>query len=674
MRDARNKIIQFAYGGNSFDAARVERIGMKLVFKSNQDIVEQYGCTVEQLEAVLQGSLSPADRARVAHELRVEVQALLVGRDIVRAGRRKLSLEMVDTAYLPVNMQRLFEQVGSGSTCKSTSLHPLYVVAERNKLLTEIVSLYGANESAVLRTYLRSTFSFRDIYLGSAPLSREAFDWMCSSILRTCVRAHVVPGEMVGAVGASSIGEPTTQMTLNTFHYSGVASKDVTLGMPRLKELIDAVPNIRTPSMTIRFPEYASSREWVSMFAASLECVRLSQVVEDMVILVEPDASRVSLEAEYPDDAFAVHCYSALLSAPPTGADSVLRYTLSKAKLQKHGLLPVHVARAIQGYLGDKVEVVYADALMTDWFLRLRFKGLLRSSEELYAVAIKEVHEHLMETLTVHGHDSVSRVIMHEERQSVVNDATGEVRNVNQWIVDTQGSCLQHVLGLKGVDFRRCVSNDVNEVTEVLGIEAGVQLLKMEITNVLSFDGTYVNEHNIKLLVDTMTHEGTLQPMTRHGITKVNGGTFQRASFEETMEVFLEAASFASTDNVSGVTENIMLGKLAPVGTAAFDLVCSAAVLKSSATKSFAPDVQQFVPKSRKVNALFCDQARPTVVVRPSLPVIDEAHMTVEALDVDTDMEELSDAEEQALSEVLYRPSSPVWEPSAYVPSSPKYV
>lgn len=687
VRDARNKIIQFAYGGNSFDAARVERIGMKLLFKSNQDIVEHYGCTVEQIESALSFGLTGVERAQLQHELSVEVQALLVGRDIVRAGRCKLSLEMLDTAYLPVNMQRLFERsldhASSSASATTTALHPLYVVAERNKLYKEIVSLYGSNESAVLRAYIRSTFSLRDIYFGplEKPLCKAAFDWMCQTIHKTCVRAHVVPGEMVGAVGASSIGEPTTQMTLNTFHYSGVASKDVTLGMPRLKELIDAVPNIRTPSMTIRFPAYAAAKEnkdWVSMFASSLECVRLSQVVSDMVILNEPDVSRVHLEAEYPHDAFAVHCHTFLnasASSPEAGqGDSILRYTLDKDKLQKHNLLPVHVARAIQNYLMDKIEVIFADALMGEWFLRLRFKGLLKTTEELYAVAIKEVHEHLMETLIVHGHETISRVILHEERQSVVNRDTGELTHREQWIVDTQGSCLQHVFSLKGVDFRRCVSNDVNEVTEVLGIEAGAQMLKMEITSVLSFDGTYVNEHNIKLLVDTMTHEGTLQPMTRHGITKVNGGTFQRASFEETMEVFLEAASFASTDSVSGVTENIMLGKLAPVGTAAFDLV-------SSMSLATAADVQQFVPKSRRVNALFCEKNKGRGETKLERPCVDSitADLTAGPLLVPKleleDEDELSLDEVQEMEEVLaYRPSSPVWNPSAYVPSSPKYV
>jgi DNA-directed RNA polymerase II subunit RPB1 len=682
VRDARNKIIQFSYGGNSFDAARVERIGMKLLFKSNAEVSEHYGCSVEQLEALVTGcTFTALERSTLKHELDVELQGLLLGRDIVRAGRCRLSHEMTNTVYLPINMQRLFERSQDISIARggTTDLHPLYVASKRNWLYKEIVSLYGSNESAVLRAYIRSTFSYRDIYLDNL-LQRDAFDWMCATILKTCVRAHVVPGEMVGAVGASSIGEPTTQMTLNTFHYSGVASKDVTLGMPRLKELIDAVPSIRTPSMTIRFQEYAT-KEWISMFASNLECVLLSQVVDEMAIVPE---LLPPVDFTESNDAFAVYCHSVLNPSSVTSVpDSVLRYVLNKKKLQKHGLLPVHVAQAVQQYLGDKVDVVYADGLMEEWFLRLRFKGLQRSSEELYAVGIKEVHEHLMEVLRVHGHEAVSRVIVHEERQHALLPDTGTLLHRERWCVDTQGSCLQDVLNMKGVDFTQCVSNDVNEVTLVLGIEAGAQMLKMEITSVLSFDGTYVNEHHIKLLVDTMTHEGTLQPMTRHGITKVNGGVFQRASFEETMEVFLEAATFASADTVSGVTENIMLGKLAPVGTAAFDLVCSSDFTASCTST----DVQQFVPKRSKCPPLFVgEKPAPSVSFSSATFQVPQSTgpLTVAPLSVDEeeDGDLLSDEEVADMEGVLssYAPSSPVYnpltsfKPSAYVPSSPTYL
>ena len=671
VRDARNKIIQFSYGGNSFDVTYVERIGMKLLFKSDAEVLEHYLCTVQQLEALCQEPFLETERVLLQRELQMELQTLLVGRDIVRAGRCKLATgqEMTDTVYLPINMQRLFERSQDMyyGTLEGTDLHPLYMAAKRSHLYKEIISLYGLNESAVLRTYIQSTFSFKDVYLTNR-MNKASFDWMCQTILRTCVRAHVVPGEMVGAVGASSIGEPTTQMTLNTFHYSGVASKDVTLGMPRLKELIDAVPSIRTPSMTIRFPEYAT-REWVTQFAANLECVRLSQVVDEMSVM--PEETVATFSPTLDNDAFAVYCHTALngsftsaSATSPTERDSVLRYTLNKRKLQHHGLLPVHVAQAVQQYFVDKVSVVYADAVMEEWFLRLKFKGLTRPSEELYAVAIKEVHEHLMDVLIVHGHEAVSRVIVHEEKRVDVMKMTGALQHREQWCVDTQGSCLQDVLNMRG-------------------IEAGAQMLRLEITSVLSFDGTYVNEHHVKLLVDTMTHEGTLQPMTRHGITKVNGGVFQRASFEETMEVFLEAATFASTDQVTGVTENIMLGKLAPVGTAAFDLVCSADLCTTT------PDVQQFVPKRVKCLPLFSiaeaerESSSSTRDIDISLPSLTSGQLTVQPLSdsEDEDHDVLSADQVAAMEGVLrspeYAPSSPVvfGPPAAgYVPSSPIYL
>jgi hypothetical protein len=168
--------------------------------------------------------------------------------------------------------------------------------------------------------------------------------------------------------------------------------------------------------------------------------------------------------------------------------------------------------------------------------------------------------------------------------------------------------------------------------------------------------------------------------------------------------VFLEAAAFASTDTVSGVTENIMLGKLAPVGTAAFDLVCPASALGGSLGAS-ASDVQQFIPKSKKVNALFYDKQQQQAVSEKRKPAVlnltTTGPMTVAAMDMDDsdehdDQDDLDDLESVAARDVAmsdaqqfkeeemrsledelcgYMPSSPVWLAMTpdYVPTSPKY-
>jgi hypothetical protein len=145
------------------------------------------------------------------------------------------------------------------------------------------------------------------------------------------------------------------------------------------------------------------------------------------------------------------------------------------------------------------------------------------------------------------------------------------------------------------------------------------------------------------------------------------------------MEVFLEAAAFASTDNVTGVTENIMLGKLAPVGTAAFDLVCPASALGSSLGCS-ASEVQQFVPKTKKVNSIFYEDSVQAKRVNTDarLSLINGALIVAPMdLDSDADSKELEERTLSALDEFMsdYRPSSPVWikVEGTYCPSSPIY-
>ena len=163
---------------------------------------------------------------------------------------------------------------------RESVIHALPRLAAMYREIQEIYHSAAATDvPAALLAYIRAEFSLRAIYFPT-PLTTAAFQWAVTTVLRQAVRGRVCPAEMVGAVAASSIGEPTTQMTLNTFHYSGIAAKNVTLGVPRLKELIDTVKYIRTPSMTIRFPHViARNRDVVTRFAHSLQAVPLSTVV-----------------------------------------------------------------------------------------------------------------------------------------------------------------------------------------------------------------------------------------------------------------------------------------------------------------------------------------------------------------------------------------------------------
>jgi DNA-directed RNA polymerase II subunit RPB1 len=144
---------------------------------------------------------------------------------------------------------------------------------------------------------------------------------------------------------------------------------------------------------------------------------------------------------------------------------------------------------------------------------------------------------------------------------------------IDENFLETDGSSLQAALVHEAFDATKCVTNDITEVLEVLGIEAARKMLYMEIKKVLEFDGTYINDRHFITLVDVMTSKGCLMAITRHGINRGDNGPLMKCSFEETIDVLTDSAVFAEKDMLHGVTENITVGKLANMGTGSFDLL-----------------------------------------------------------------------------------------------------
>merc|ERR1712137_1467227 len=188
----------------------------------------------------------------------------------------------------------------------------------------------------------------------------------------------------------------------------------------------------------------------------------------------------------------------------------------------------------------------------------------------------------LME-LSLEGVRKIKKVFMENNREKdIFDERDGSISKQKVWTFQTEGSNLQDVLPFDEVDEVRTISNDVVEILDVLGIEAARNSVLLEIKKVISFDGSYVNYRHLATLSDVMTYRGSLMAITRHGINRTETGALMRCSFEETVDILLNAAAFGETDNLAGVSENIMLGQLAPVGTGSFDLVLNQDMLSKS--------------------------------------------------------------------------------------------
>lgn len=595
VRNTRDQIVQFYYGGDSFDPVFVEKQMLKTFTLSDDAIHELLAFTQNELATALAGDVLVTEEQWQAWEDAQlhELVDVLRDRDMCRQAKLKLSSAPGSEIFVTVTplraVNRALAKFGIHRTSKSDVTSPVQVTTLMQRLFSSIKALRREQASFLTLAYLRATLTLRFLVVEKR-LTLAAMEWLVDDLCNAYRRSLINPGEMVGTLGAASIGEPCTQMTLNTFHTAGVAEKTVTLGVPRLKELIDTTRPIRTPSLTVHLhPLYSQSERMARKQAAALEYTVLYQVVLTSSVEHDPDPWHTCIA----DDVEMVDGYRALMqqdgaAGDETGAQTeyVIRFVLNRDALVHKQLTVVHVAQALMLYLKDKVTIMRSEVNMPQWCVRVRvsqeqvatFMENVENVDEvergqLVRAAVKTMHDFLLDNVAVSGVAGITRAMVRLHERAVVDATTGALRRTKEWMADTDGTNLRTVLTLPFVDKRNTISNDIHEVLDVLGIEAAQHILVEELRTVLSFDGSYVNERHLQLLADVMTLSGTLTAMTRHSMHKLGGSTYHHASFEETQDVLIQAAAFGMYDHISGVTENLMMGQLMPGGTGACDVI-----------------------------------------------------------------------------------------------------
>jgi DNA-directed RNA polymerase II subunit RPB1 len=248
------------------------------------------------------------------------------------------------------------------------------------------------------------------------------------------------------------------------------------------------------------------------------------------------------------------------------------------------------VAGKIKEEFKPNLAVIFSDENADEQVMRVRFiwdQNLQKDDEdedERDERWMRKLEKHLLDDVTLRGVRGIERAFIRDhivtvelpDRSLVHSKSKDECK---EWVLDTTGTALAEVLAIEGVDATKTYSNSFIEILGVLGIEAARAGLLKELGMVLSFDGSYVNHRHMALLVDIMCQRGLLMAITRHGINRNDTGALMRCSFEETVEILLEAAGFGELDDCRGVSENIMLGQLAPMGTGEFDVVMDNAML-----------------------------------------------------------------------------------------------
>lgn len=352
--------------------------------------------------------------------------------------------------------------------------------------------------------------------------------------------------------------------TLNTFHFAGVISKNVTLGIPRLKELLDQAKNIKTPSNTIRFvPSLSKNKEFADFISDTLPLTRLGDIVNSCDFVYDPDD--LCPDSSH-GDKFMVDMNTLIgFDSNDKCSKYVIRLILNQKLMKTRRITPPIVRTLLRNRLKDKAHIISSETNEVEWIIRIRFERLTEMMQKIDGERIREregllchrVISMLLDTVAICGHKDIQAAFTREINME------GE----QHYVVDTQGCNLVDLSSVPCIDWYNTTSNDVNEIHSVLGIEAAGAIMFHELTVTISFDGTYVDPRHIMMIVNTMTRGGYIMPLSRHGINRMGTGPLLRCSFEETPDILCDAACFGEVDNGMGVSQNIMTGKVASIGT-----------------------------------------------------------------------------------------------------------
>lgn len=352
--------------------------------------------------------------------------------------------------------------------------------------------------------------------LSKVKITEEALENILKDVLRRYRYAEVEPGEAVGILAAQSMGEPSTQMTMRTFHYAGVAELNVTLGLPRIIEIVDARKQPSTPSMTIYLEEdYRNNPKMAKKVASTIGNLYVSDLLE-------------SDELDY------------------LGSKVILyldEYELDKNEVEIDEI----VSKVKSGFKGIDVESEDKSIVLS------LAKGKNASRKELKKILTKA------KIIYIRGVKGVTRVVMRKEG--------------DEHVIYTEGSNLKDVLKIDGVDVTRTKTNDILEVHRVLGIEAARNAIINEIQDTLNEQGLIVDIRHLMLISDIMTVDGDVKAIGRHGVSGEKASVLARAAFEITVDHLLDAGVKGEYDELEGIVENVIVGRPVKLGTGMVEVV-----------------------------------------------------------------------------------------------------
>lgn len=605
VRTNKNKIVQFSYGDDNIDTIKVEDQSMPIVTMSVQDIYahylipEDYG-KIKSLSNIFLKNVTARLKKQTDDFMKktnAYIEMMVANRDLIIKNVFKNKGDT--TVSCPVAFSYIINNIQGQCSITISSLvdiTPLEALDMIEHCYQNLEKNYYAPPTNLFKTLYYYYLSPKDLLIVKR-FNKAALTLLLDTITMDYKRAIIAPGEMVGMIAAQSIGEVSTQMTLNTFHFAGVASKsNVTRGVPRIEEILSLSSEIKQPTLTVFLkPEDERQKEKAQTIMYMLEHTRLEEVVKSVEVCFDPDdlntlisEDKNTIEQFRAFENMVAECSEVSLKNDDNEKSKwIIRMEMDPEVMLEKNITMDDINFTLKACFDEQVNCIYSDFNSDKLIFRIRMNEIIKSgsnrggvkktsvnpldqSDQIYI--LKNLQDQILKNVVLRGIKGINKVILRKIIDNMV-ESNGIYKKQDIWVLDTIGTNLLDVLGLDFIDNKRTMSNDIVEIYNVLGIEAARQAIYNELVEVVEFDGTYINFHNYSVLVDRMTFTHKLISIFRHGINNDNIGPIAKASFEETPEMFLKAARHAELDTLRGVSANVMCGQEGFFGTGSFQVI-----------------------------------------------------------------------------------------------------
>uniref|UniRef100_A0A6C0FAB7 DNA-directed RNA polymerase n=1 Tax=viral metagenome TaxID=1070528 RepID=A0A6C0FAB7_9ZZZZ len=607
VRNNKNKIIQFKYGTDCINTMKVENIKLPIVSMSTEEIYSHF--QIPNSKDIKNFMISNYNKDTQKRFKKQKKDLIKKTKNILKMMMKKrdeiakhvFNNEDNINIYIPVNFYRLINNVQNNlfitnnNIVDITPLELYNLIEEKLKNMSNNIYVQPSELFKVAWYYYLSP---KDL-LTIRRFNKKAVIHLLNILEFNYKKSIVNPGEMVGMVAAQSIGEPTTQMTLNTFHFAGVASKsNVTRGVPRIEEILTLSENPKNPSITIKLKaEDETKLEKAQEIKYNLEYTNLRDITEVVSICFDPNLNSTNISE---DEKIIEEYLEFEKMMEDCGVDNeysendkfskwIIRFELSKENMLEKNISMDDIHFAIKNSLKNKIHCVYSDFNNDNLIFRIRGinlsnnkKKTLDQGDEIHI--LKNLQNNILNNIILRGIKKIPKIII----RKVTNELTlknGNYVKEEKWVLDTVGTNLIDVLAVEEIDSNNTITNDIQEVYRTLGIEAARQAILNELQEAISFDGTYIDDHHLTMLADRITATKKMVSVFRHGINNDDIGPIAKASFEETPEMFLRAARHAELDLMTGVSANVMVGQEGYFGTGSFQILLNLKSLLSETSK-----------------------------------------------------------------------------------------